>query len=114
MDQLTEGTAFAIKMMRNGTSFNEIRRLLVEHNYTPDEVNSIMKMADHLSMSIDYVSSANKNRKEYLYFGVTLLSAGLTVAIFSYFKGVESLSFYIIALGPIIAGTALVRRNYKF
>ena len=63
MDQLTEGTAFAIKMMRNGTSFNEIRRLLVEHNYTPDEVNSIMKKSHHILLLLmvkPYISSILK------------------------------------------------------
>jgi hypothetical protein len=114
MDQLSEGTAFALQEIINGTSFDEIRRLLVEHNYSSDEVNSIMKMADHLSMSIDYGSSQHKKRKEYIYLGIALLIAGIGVTIFSYFKAVERSSFYIITLGPIIAGIAIVRRNYKF
>ncbi len=113
MDQFTEGTAFALQEMRKGTSFDEIRRLLVEQNYSPDEVNSIMKMADHMYISQDFHKIDRSRAQEYFYVGITLFILGVAITLISYFDLIDMGNYFILAFGPILGGGAIALKNYK-
>lgn len=113
MADTTDATAYALGEMRKGTSYDEIRRNLVEMNFSPDEVISIMKMADHMSMSYDYGTSIRKNSKEYFWFGFALLVAGIGMSIYALLSSVENTTIYFVALGPVFGGGSLMYRNYK-
>ena len=112
MERVQEGTSFALIEIRKGTSFEEIRRQLVEMNFSPEEINSIMRNADHLSIGLDYGSTIRKSTKEYFYLGIVLFVIGIAVTVFSFTRTIDNSTIFMIGPGAIVLGASIIYRNY--
>lgn len=82
-------------------------------NFSPEEINSIIRNADHLSIGFDYGFTIRKSTKEYFYLGIALFVIGIAITVFSFTKTIDNSTIFMIGPGAIILGASIVYRNYS-
>ena len=102
---------YCIEEAQNGKDLDEIRKELQQLELGEQDITDIIKYVSNKMINRDLANTQKSYRREYYLIGWFLLVAGSFITIATYTGLIYMGNSYIISLGPIIVGIALITGN---
>lgn len=93
---------------KSGLGFREIRRELEIKNYSPEDINHIIKCIDDFLIYEEIYKLKKIRSNEIKYIGYTLTFIGVTITLLTLFGIIYLKDSYIFAYGPMVGGILMV------
>lgn len=109
-DELVE---FYLDQRNQGMDFSEIRKALKNEKHSDDEIKEVIRKIDFKLINQIKPKDIKTNGVTIRLIGWFIFLLGLVITIITYFNWIDLGEKYIIAIGPVLSGLALIGASYR-